>query len=146
MVYAPKSLEPCPLCEGDGVELCEGEEAPTPVYSVNCLLCYGEDAECVACTGTGDVHRYACPRCELEASPVIAREVMRWLRAYQVWDRRKLPPVRGGALDQSASFLRACEIADSMRGRIEQEEADRQELERERMQRAMAAREAGRGR
>lgn len=58
------------------------------------------------------------------------------MRSYLAFDMRHVLPVDGGYLDQSRSFVAACEIIDDERGRLER----MKEAKREQDSRAAQAR------
>lgn len=53
------------------------------------------------------------------------------MRAYLAMDRRNVLPVDGGFIEQSRSFLQACEIIDAERGRFEEMKEDKRERDRQ---------------
>ena len=68
-----------------------------------CPLCDNDGGECNGCGGRGTIELTACPQQELDVELV---EVLRLAAMY----KKGLPPVAGGALDQSRWFVEACEF------------------------------------
>lgn len=65
-----------------------------------CVVCNGEDEHCPACNGTGEYEVTECP------NQWIGSEVHGFARLADLFDKG-LPPVAGGALDQTRAFLDA---------------------------------------
>jgi hypothetical protein len=67
---------------------------------VKCIACNGQDENCETCDGFG-VHHIGCPKDSIDPSTV---------RAIQFADFADKGhwPVSGGVLDQSQSFVSAC--------------------------------------
>lgn len=119
--------------------------ADRPVFQIGCSACAGENPECVQCQGLGKVDQYRCPTALVKSAPALTQVHLDLLiRCYVHYEARHALPVGGGLLEQSRSFLAACEIIDAERGRL----TALVEAKRERDQRAAAARakQAQRGR
>jgi hypothetical protein len=102
------------------------------VFEIGCGTCYGRDHACERCDGLGRIELYRCPTAVLsEAHPLMRVQVDLLMRAYLAMDRRNVLPVDGGFIEQSRSFLQACEIIDAERGRFEEMKEDKRERERQ---------------
>ena len=82
------------------------------------------------------VDLYRCPNQTLkDASPQHQMWVDLLMRAYIQMDARHVLPVDGGLLNQTRSFVAACEIIDAERGRLETLKQEKRERDREAAQR-----------
>ena len=99
------------------------------MFTIGCSSCGGEDQSCEDCGGSGVKDIYRCPSSFLsQARADQAVHVDLLIRAYLHYDLRHVLPVKWGLMDQSRSFLAACDILDGERGRLEemkQEKRDR---------------------
>lgn len=67
------------------------------------------------------MQQYRCPSALLRDAPAATRVgVDLLMRAYIAYDARHVLPVGGGLLEQTRSFMAACEIIDDERGRLQQ--------------------------
>ena len=82
------------------------EDAPIPVFEMDCIRCKGTDEECPVCKGSNKEQFYRCPY------RYLTFDTVRFLRFYRFF-KQGLLPVQGGVLDQSATFLRAVEIVEA---------------------------------
>lgn|GEM_PF-2017558 len=135
--YLGKRFPDCTRCrlpqhEGDRIRW--GCDAPSdrPVFEVGCGTCYGRDFACERCGGLGRIELYRCPTAVLSEAPPLERvQVDLLMRAYLAMDRRNVLPVDGGFIEQSRSYLQACEIIDAERARYEEMKEAKRERERQ---------------
>ena len=83
----------------------------------------GGGGQCALCGGTGRLRLTQCPQ------TAVPCEVWDLWELADLYLEHGLPPVAGGALDQTDSFLTGCRIIQAERGRVEKEEAERQRRE-----------------
>lgn len=84
-------------------------EAHLPVTEIECVRCKNgaRRGQCELCNGSGVKDIFRCPVAMMRETGL--DETMRYWRIKR---EEKLLPEAGGVLDQSAKFLRCCEILD----------------------------------
>ena len=78
---------------------------------LECPVCAGDDdAECPGCKGTGRFEIDSCPK------RIVTANTWAVIEAAELYEKG-LPPVAGGQLDQTASFLSAARFVWSEQSR-----------------------------
>lgn len=104
----------CPACEGK-ISSCGNCDGLGKIDGVVCPVCKGKPPQCDECDGQGEIDIDRCPLL------VIAPDVWEVLKYAGLYEKG-LPPVAGGALDQSDWFLSAAEYIFEQEQRLKNQQ------------------------